>query len=412
MYIERKLTGKLQALAAKFPVIFLTGPRQSGKSTLVKRAFSDYDYVNLEEKDQRDFAVRDPRGFLDLYGDKAIIDEAQRAPDLFSYIQTKVDEDDRPGRYLLSGSQNFLILRSISQSLAGRVGILTLLPLSLAERFAGPDDMPATDEWLYRGAYPRLLAQGIDPVDYYPSYVDTYVERDVRNETGVHDIGRFKAFLKVCAARTGTPVNFTDIGKELSADARTVASWLNILEESYVIFRLRPWYKNIGKRQTRTPKLYFYDTGLLCSLLGIDEPGLLRGHSMRGYLFENAVITEIAKAFYNEGKRPPLYFWRDSGDRDREIDLLIEKAGALDLIEIKSAATAITKYTKNIHSFARETLTGSMPPDGQGPSSESRAPVPGKFVVYDGPDGLRIAETVFLNWRRLRGGRIFDSART
>jgi predicted AAA+ superfamily ATPase len=384
MYIERKLTGKLKSLAQQFPVIFLTGPRQSGKSTLVKHSFPDYEYVNLEEKDIRDFAVQDPRGFLNLRGEKVIIDEAQRAPDLFSYIQTRVDESDAPGMYILSGSQNFLMLRSISQSLAGRVGILTLLPLSLAERFdVDAGDGPATDDWLYTGAYPRLFSSGIDPADYYPNYIDTYVERDVRNETGVHDINRFKAFLKICATRAGTPVNFTDISKEISTDARTVASWLNILEESYVIFRLRPWYRNFGKRQTRTPKLYFHDTGLLCSLLGIDEPGVISGHNMRGYIFENAIITEVAKSFYNEGKEPPLYFWRDSNDRDKEIDLLIEKAGGLELVEIKSAATAIAKYAKNLNSFARD----------------SGNPIAGKFVVYDGPEGLKIAETAFSNWR-------------
>jgi predicted AAA+ superfamily ATPase len=276
------------------------------------------------------------------------------------------------------------MLRSISQSLAGRVGILTLLPLSLAERFDGNDGAgPATDDWLYAGAYPRLFASDIDPADYYPNYIDTYVERDIKNETGVHDISRFKAFLKVCATRAGTPVNFADIGKEISADARTVASWLNILEESYVIFRLQPWYRNFGKRQTRTPKLYFHDTGLLCSLLGIGGPGVISGHRMRGYIFENAVITEVAKSYYNEGKEPPLYFWRDSDDRDKEIDLLIEKAAGLELVEIKSAATAIAKYTKNINSFAKD----------------SGNPIAGKSVVYDGPDGLKIAETVFSNWR-------------
>jgi predicted AAA+ superfamily ATPase len=385
VYIERELTDKLTSLAGQFPVILLTGPRQSGKSTLARHAFPDYEYVNLEEKDIRDFAVQDPRGFLDLRGGKVIIDEAQRAPELFSYIQTRVDESDAPGMYILSGSQNFLMLRSISQSLAGRVGILTLLPLSLAERFDG-NDSPATDDLLYTGAYPRIFSHGIEPSDYYPNYIDTYVERDVRSETGVHDISRFNAFLKVCATRTGTPVNFTDIGKEISADARTVASWLNILEESYVIFRLQPWYRNFGKRQTRTPKLYFHDTGLLCSLLGMDGSGAVSGHPMRGYIFENAVITEVAKSFYNEGKAPPLYFWRDSDDRDREIDLLIEKSGGLELVEIKSAATANAKYAKNLNSFAK----------GSGNS------ISGKFVVYDGPDGLKIAETVFSNWRNFR----------
>jgi predicted AAA+ superfamily ATPase len=385
-YIQRILTEKLLALAASFPVLYLTGPRQSGKSTLLKHAFPKYAYVNLEEADVRRFAAEDPRGFLRAHGDRVVIDEAQRAPDLFSYIQTKVDTADEAGMYILSGSQNFLLLRNISQSLAGRVGILTLLPLSLEERADRDEKSLSTDRWLCMGGYPRLFSARIDPADYYPSYIETYVERDIRYETGVHDLGRFSAFLRVCAARTGTPINFTDIGKEVSADARTIASWISILEESYVIFRLRPWHKNFGKRQTRTPKLYFYDTGLLCSLLGMRDASDLNGHKLRGYIFENAVIAELAKGCFNAGRKPPFYFWRDSDGKDKEIDLLIERPGAPDLIEIKSAETATSKYTKNIRAFAA--ASGNIDAAG--------------YVVYDGPDKLFLDGISFVNWRALR----------
>ncbi|MDR1572256.1 MAG: ATP-binding protein [Clostridiales Family XIII bacterium] len=385
MYIERAISRKLRALASKFPVVFLTGPRQSGKSTLLRRVFSGHEYVNLEEADTRRFAQEDPRGFLGAYGDHAVIDEAQRAPALFSYIQTRVDEKDKGGMYILSGSQNFLMMRNISQSLAGRVGILTLLPLSLAELPARRKKSLSADRWMHMGAYPRLFSSDIEPADYYPSYISAYVERDVRQETGVHDLARFRAFLRVCAARTGEPVNFTDIGKEISADARTVASWISVLEESYITFRLQPWYRNLGKRQTRTPKLYFHDTGLLCSLLGMDDEDSLHMHDMRGHIFENAVISELAKVWHNSGKVPPFYFWRAGGDR--EIDLIIERSDALELVEIKSGETAIPKHVRNIRAFATDYVTAR---------TEGR-------VVYDGPDGLRVGGVPFANWRSLWG---------
>jgi predicted AAA+ superfamily ATPase len=383
MYIERDITDKLKQLASQFPVIYLTGPRQSGKSTLLKYVFPEYNYVSLEDKDIRQFAIDDPRGFLAVQGEYAIIDEAQRAPDLFSYIQTSVDEKEKAGIYLLSGSQNFLMMKSISQSLAGRVGILTLLPFSLTER--GDDSVfPDANTWIYSGGYPKL-SSGIAPEDYFPSYIKTYLERDIRNETGVKDLSRFRTFLRVCASRVGTTVNFTDIGKEIAADARTIQSWLSILEESYILFRLRPWHGNYGKRQTKTPKLYFWDTGLLCALLGIEDASELTGNSHRGYIFENAVIAEFAKKRYNIGKEPRIYFWRDSDDQEKEIDLVIDKAGAPDLIEIKSSQTANPKFTKNIRMFAVGTgLEGA-----------------GRYVVYDGPDGVILADTTFINWRNI-----------
>jgi len=286
--------------------------------------------------------------------------------------------------YILSGSQNFLMHRGVSQSLPGRAAVLTLLPFSLNERRTGGFPPECAAQWLYQGGYPRLHMDSIDPADYFPSYIETYVERDIRAETNIHDLARFGAFLRVCASRVGTPINLTDLGKAVSADARTVQSWLAVLEESYIVFRLPPWYRNVGKRQTKSAKLYFHDTGLLCSLLGFRDAGALKTHSLRGYVFENAVIGELAKRRYHAGQSPPFYFWRDSNSMDKEVDLVIEQADALDLLEIKSSQTAIAKHAKNLNAFA-----------------ESCGLESAKTVVYDGPDGLRLSGVPFVNWREM-----------
>ena len=385
-FIERSISGKLLDIASKFPVVFLTGPRQSGKSTLLKNLFkTQYEYVSLEEKDMRDFALNDPRGFLNSYEGKLIIDEAQRVPDLFSYIQTKADEKEIPGMYILSGSQNFLMMRSISQSLAGRVGVLSLLPFSLPELTNAKNNPKTADEWMFYGSYPRLISSKIDPADFFPSYIATYVERDIRLETKIHDLDKFKRFLGVTAAGTGSPVNLSKLGMEISIDARTVNSWLSILEESYIVFRLSPYFNNLGKRFIKTPKLYFYDTGLLCSLLGFTDVRELNQHRMRGHIFENAVISEIAKKQYNTGRRPRLYYWRDSDNKDKEIDLLEESPHGLELTEIKSSQTANKEYIKNLESFI---LT---PPET----------VKSKRVIYDGSEKPVFSGVSYVNWRSL-----------
>ena len=383
MYIERAITAKLVALAAKFPVVFVTGPRQAGKSTLLRHAFPGHAYVNLEEPDRRQFATEDPRGFLSRLGGPAIIDEAQRVPDLFSYLQSDVDARDEPGRFLLSGSQNFLMMRSIAQSLAGRVGVLTLFPLSLAELAPWPELTPVdADHWMLRGGYPRLHAGGISPEDYFPSYLATYVERDVRAEIGVRDVSRFVTFMRVLATRVGSPINLTDIGRQVAADARTISSWLEVLEECGIVFRLPPWHVNLGKRATKTPKLYFGDTGLLCSLLGVTAPAQLAGMRLRGAVFENAVIADVAKGHLNLGQSPPLYYWRSSDADQREIDLIVDLPEGLRLVEIKASQTANQRYTSTLARFEA--------PDHA---------VAGRQVVYDGPDGLTLAGVTFTNWR-------------
>jgi predicted AAA+ superfamily ATPase len=339
----------------------------------------------LEEKDTRDFALSDPRRFLNSFKGKVIIDEAQRVPDLFSYIQTRVDKKETPGMYILSGSQNFLMMKNISQSLAGRVGILSLLPFSLSE-LAMVDMLPKTaDEWMFNGAYPRLISSKINTEDFFPSYIATYVERDIRLETKIHDLDKFRRFLGITAASTGSPVNLTKLGAEVSIDARTVDSWLSILEESYIIFRLPPYFNNLGKRYIKTSKLYFYDTGLLCSLLGFTNVKDLKMHGMRGHIFEAAVISETVKKYFNAGQRPKLYYWRDSDNKEKEIDLLEEGPRGLELTEIKSSQTANKEYVKNIVNF------NPTPPQT----------VKSKRVIYDGSEKPVFSGVRYVNWKSM-----------
>jgi len=384
VYIERLLSKKIVQLSKGFPVVYVTGPRQSGKSTMLKHVFSEYGYANLEDPDIRAFAVGDPRGFLAAYRPPLVIDEAQQAPSLFSYIQTAVDQADTPGMYILSGSRNFLMLRSVSQSLAGRAAVTTLLPLSY-EECADWQNFGSTQQWMRLGGYPGLLTAGdrIEPSDFFQGYVSTYINGDIRQETGVRNILKFRSFLNVCAARTGTLVNYEDMGKAVGADSRTVASWLAMLEESYIVFRLKPWTGNIGKNEVRRPKLYFHDTGLLCHLLGIGSDESLLTHPMRGYIFENAVICEAARTFVNCGKKPRIHFWRDSKNKEREIDLLIDRAGVPSLYEIKNSMTANPAYARNINSFA------------------ANGGAQGKYIVYDGPDGITSSGARYTNWRQL-----------
>jgi len=385
-FVERAINSKLKSIAGKFPVVFLTGPRQSGKSTLLKQLFhDDYEYVSLEEMDIRNFAINDPRGFLNAFKGKVIIDEAQRAPELFSYIQTRIDKINKPGMYILSGSQNFLMMRSISQSLAGRVGILSLLPFSLSEQ-AKTGKLPKTsNEWMFSGSYPRLISAKIRPEDFFPGYIATYVERDIRAETKIHELDKFRRFLSIVAAGSGSPVNLTKLGVDASIDARTVNSWLSILEESYVIFRMPPFFSNMAKRYTKTPKLYFYDTGLLCALLGFTNAKELNMHEMRGHIFETAIISEILKRNFNAGRRPRLYYWRDGDNKEKEIDLIEESPQGLELTEIKCSQTANREYAKNLLNFGLA----------------SNVKIKSRRVIYDGSDKPTFSGVRYMNWRSL-----------
>ena len=345
--IPRILSEKALELAKQFPVVSITGPRQSGKSTLVKNIFPQYKYVSLEDEDMRAFAKEDPRSFLALYSKGSIIDEAQRVPELFSYLQGVVDSTNEPGQYILSGSQNFLLMESISQSLAGRVAVLNLLPLSEEELLKAGTLQLDVNQWLLKGGYPRIYDARILPADYYPNYIQTYLERDVRHGSGIQKLAEFERFLSLCADRTGKILNKEELARDCSITVKTVESWLSVLEASFIVLRLQPYYKNFGKRLIKTPKLYFYDTGLASNLLGLEEEHELALSNARGELFETAVVSEVIKEFYSRGRKPKLYYWRDSNND--EVDLIVEKGTKVsDLIEIKSSATYSPKFFKKV----------------------------------------------------------------
>jgi len=348
--LPRLLTDTLLRLAQSFPIVAITGPRQSGKTTLARAVFAGKPYVSLENPAELLFADEDPRGFLARFPDGAIFDEAQRWPALFSWLQGMVDEDRRSGRFILTGSQQFGLQAGISQSLAGRVGMTQLLPLSWGEwappltPAASPGVMPDLDSVLLKGAYPALVAQGVPAADWFPSYVATYVERDVRQVMKVQDLGTFQRFLKLCAARTGQLLNLAALAGEAGISEGTARAWLAVLESSYLVLRLPPYHRNFGKRLVKTPKLYFLDVGLACWLMGIHARETLALHPQRGALFETWVVSEFVKNRYNQGRPAELYFWRDSNGL--ESDLLFESNGCLQPVEIKSGQTITSDYIK------------------------------------------------------------------
>lgn len=355
--IERELTDKLKKLAKQYPVITLTGPRQSGKSTLVQTVFPDLPYVLLEDPDIRVLAQTDPRGFLANYANGAIFDEVQRVPELFSYLQGIVDKQTANRPFILTGSQNFLLLDQISQSLAGRTAVLRLLPLSYPERKAG-NVLPATvNELLFEGSYPRLVTKGLDPTDFYPSYIQTYLERDVRSLKNITDLSTFTRFLRLCAGRIGSALNLSSLASDVGVAVNTAKSWLSVLEASYVIYLLQPYHDNFSKRLIKSPKLYFYDTGLVCSLLGLRRADLVETFYMRGNLFENLVVSEVLKHYYNRGQQAPCYYWQDK--TGREVDLLIDTDTGLLPLEVKAGMTLNQDYFDQLTYWSR--LSGNTP---------------------------------------------------
>lgn len=350
-YIPRLIHNVLKEVTAFYPIVTLTGPRQSGKSTLLKHLFGDYRYVNLENPDIREFALKDPRGFLKNYDDKTIIDEAQRVPELFSYLQTRVDEVDNPGMYILAGSHNFLLLKAIKQSLAGRSAILNLLPLSRKE-LIDADKLPEKIELqIFKGFYPRLYDRDINPTRYYADYVQTYVERDVREVSRIIDLSKFIKFIRLCAARVGQLMNMASLANDCGISVITAEGWLSILESSFILYRLEPNHKNYNKRIIKSPKLYFYDTGLACYLLGIKSADELEISYMKGALFENLVINQFLKNSYNRGEEPDLSFWRDS--QGNEIDLLVGTESQMTAYEIKSGQTFNTTYFEGLDKWGK-----------------------------------------------------------
>jgi len=345
----RAAASQLIELARYFPVLAITGPRQSGKTTLARSFAPDKPYVSLENPDVLWGAEADPRGFLARYPTGAIFDEAQRFPALFSYLQQVVDDAPVPGRWILTGSRQFGLRSRITQSLSGRVGLLQLLPFGTKEWFG--DAPPPIDELLHDGLYPPKLDRQIPVGVFMSQYVATYLERDVREILELRDVAAFSRFVRLCAGRAGQLLNHSSLGADASVSHNTAKTWLDVFEASYVVVRLAPWHENFGKRIVKTPKLYFVDTGLLCWLLGIRDASQLSTHALRGAIFENWVVMEVLKARANRGLVPDLYFFRDH--QGNEVDLLIQDGGNLHAIEIKSGATLNSGFFKGLHSFAQ-----------------------------------------------------------
>jgi len=385
-YIEREAETKLKSLARGFPAVVVIGPRQSGKTTLVRATFPDKPYVLLEDPDTREFAKEDPRGFLGQFGSKgAILDEVQQVPELFSYLQGILDAEDTPGRFILSGSQNFLMMERISQSLAGRIGIIRLLPFSMKELTAGGIGFDQYEDYLYTGLFPRLYSTAAEPADFYASYVQTYLERDLRSLKQVQNLSSFQTFLKMCAFRNGQIVNLSSLANDCGISHNTTKDWLSLLETSFLIFFIRTHHKNFNKRLIKMPKLYFTDPGLAVYLAGIQSAEELRYHSLKGELFEGLIVTEFLKCRYNHAKESNLYFWRDK--TGHEIDCLIEYRGT-DLIpvEIKSGRTANKSYFKDITYWNR--LSGNAPERSfvvYGGEADQERPA-GRMISYRHPD--------------------------
>ncbi len=383
--ITRDLTPRLEKSARTFPSITLTGPRQSGKTTLCRAIFPDHRYTTLESPDVRAFAAEDPRAFLAQFPDGAIIDEVQRAPALLSYLQGIIDDDPAPGRWVLTGSQNLALLASVSQSLAGRTAVYYLLPLTRGEVERFPRFPENLEETLFTGSYPRIFDDGPDPSDWIRSYVATYIERDVRTITNVGDLGTFQRFLELCAGRTAQLLNLSSVADDCGISQPTAKAWLSILETGFITFRLPAFHANLRKRLVKMPKLHFYDAGLVCWLLGIRTPEQLRNHPLRGPIFETWVVSEIAKHRNNQGETGGLSFYRDRNGA--EADLIIEHPSRIVLVESKSANTPSSSLFDST---------------GRVQKHLTRLPLPSSvFVAYGGNEHQRRARGTLVPWRDL-----------
>jgi uncharacterized protein len=383
MIIQRQIRQHLEELARFFPIVSLTGPRQAGKTTILKEMFPDYTYLSLEDPDTREQAQQDPRSFLKKYAYRIIFDEAQRVPELFSYLQTLVDAEKLPGRFILSGSQNFLLRQNITQSLAGRVGIARLFPLDFQELHEAGLLSVDYEDAIFRGFYPALYEAPQMPVHfYYRSYEYSYLERDVSGIVAASNLETFKQFIRICAANVGELVNFSSMARDIGVTINTVKSWLSVLEQSYVVFTVLPYFKNFGSRQIKTPKLYFYDTGLLCHLLEIQSAAQIRAYYKFGAIFENLILAERLKHGHHTGYPPRLYFYRDSNQN--EIDLLEETALHYKLTEIKSTRTFQSKLLTNLYKVEKRI-----------PDRPCQ-----KHLVYGGDEPLEFQGVAVIPWHR------------
>ncbi|HLW49929.1 MAG TPA: ATP-binding protein [Sphingobacteriaceae bacterium] len=390
MFITRRLTQKIKELGTQYPILAITGPRQSGKTTLLREAFPEYRYITLEDPEVRQFAETDPRAFLDLYDQYVIFDEAQRAPLLFSYMQGRVDESGLMGQFILSGSQNFLLLKSITQSLAGRVALFKLLPFDFFELDQNqllPDHFA---DAAIKGTYPAVYSRKISPQVYYDNYIQTYIEKDVTELINIKDFSSFKTFLKLCANRAGQLLNISALANEADIAFNTAKDWLSILESSYIIFFLEPYYENRNKRLVKTPKVYFYDTGLLCFLLGIKDREELLLDRAKGSVFENMIVAEQLKRGYHLSVPRDLYFWQDSNKN--EIDLLWKENNTFQAMEIKATQTVTSELFKQLDKF-----------------EAFIAPAPlRKMLMYGGAEDQQRTNYTVLSWRRAADAEFGD----
>lgn len=378
--IDRQMEGEIQILRNEFPVIAILGPRQSGKTTLSKKIFNDYEYVSFEDYDVRMFAESDPRGFLSRYSRDVIFDEIQRVPPILSYLQTHVDQHQGNGRIVITGSHNFLLMEQISQSLAGRVGITKLLPFSISELTDWKLDL---NEFIFKGFYPRIYDQKIRPESFYSNYISTYIEKDIRQIRRITKLDVFIKFMKLLAGRTGQELNLLALGEETGVSHNTIMEWISVLEASFIVYRLKPFHKNYNKRLVKRSKIYFTDTGLVCSLLGIKKQEEFDYHFLKGGIFETFIINEFLKLNYNLGEKYEMYFWRDN--HRKEIDLILDFGLKQLAVEIKSGKTVNDrffsglKYWKNLTNTENENL----------------------FLIYGGTENYVRSQINIVSWKSI-----------
>ena len=378
--IKRDLETKIKDASKKIGVISIIGPRQSGKTTLAKKVFPNYAYYNLENIRTREQIEADPKAFLEEYKNGVILDEVQKYPELLSYIQVVIDEEYSPARFIITGSENLLLSEKISQSLAGRVAIFELLPLSIME-LNGSNLHSNLYQQILNGFYPRLYSQELKPSDIYPDYIVTYIERDVRQIKNIGKLSNFQRFMQLLAGRVGQILNLTSLSNDVGVDYKTIDAWISVLESTYIAFRLQPYFENFGKRIIKSPKLYFYDTGLLSYLLGIDTTVELQTHHAIGSIFENLVITEFVKQIKNTRSSSHLYFWRNS--EGNEIDLIVKNGQELYPIEVKLGSSFSKDYLKGISTWNKLIQKESL-----------------SSIVYTG-DEMKVKNTTLLNWKDL-----------